>query len=126
MQMSYKVFLKAPTAAALKDNATKESFRWQIANSQDKGQSSFLNKSSDVLSKDSGRDEAQVEGVQEWILHPATLGAASQRISEMYRNVIFAEDDDEEEPWEGRKETVEDGSGFDGSRIGVSLKLFYL
>ena len=41
---------------------------------------------------------------RDWILPPATFEAASQRISEMYRNVIFLRDEDDEQDWNEREE----------------------
>ena len=42
-------------------------------------------------------DERETDTDAEWMLPPATIAVASQRISDMYKNVIFPDESDFEE-----------------------------
>ena len=137
---SYKVFLRAPSTAELKRNdKTGSSFKWHtvegllIPNNQNNSSithSSSKNfQSHDVppflLSPESP------EKAQEWLIAPASLNAATQRMSDMYKNVIFAEDEDEEDVDEsfafGAEETDPSRSRLDATgkyRLHLVLDMF--
>ncbi|KAI5116556.1 hypothetical protein M0805_000467 [Coniferiporia weirii] len=103
----YRVFLKAPTTADLKRKNTDDTPHWQtasrssLAKVQRQNSKSLLQRSGGHLENPSIQEEAASEDEGERILPPATIDAASQRISEMYKNVIFI-DEEEEEDWATR------------------------
>ena len=76
--MPYKVFLRAPTFSELK---TANMMRWKTIEGTGGLQASSASHQSAQL--------AEVSSGGEWILPQETISAASQRISDMYKNVIF-------------------------------------
>ena len=82
--MPYRVFLGAPSPQDLAniDSSAASAYHWQTVSS-----------SSRLPSKSSS---TRFIATQSFILPPATLEAASRRISLIYQNVIFDESKDEE------------------------------
>ena len=74
-------------------------------------------------------EDSTLDGeTRDWILPPATFEAASQRISEMYKNVIFLRDEDDEQDWDEREEETVDADetrnlNGDSLLLPVSVKL---
>lgn len=105
---SYKIFLKAPSAAELeRTERTGTDFSWHtieglLVPNNESNTSINLEQSSGgnlqrheipsfLLPLDSS------DKTREWLIPPASMDIATQRMSEMYKNAIFAEDDDDED-----------------------------
>lgn len=124
----YKIFTRAPTAAELK-NRTSQSinsdFNWQAVEGSLTPEPDEENISEVLKYKSQSRKKElpfelpqDEEGSNEWILPPATLNVATQRISDMYKNVIFADEGDDEDSWYVRDEET----GQDESRLDIPGK----
>ncbi|KAL5537251.1 hypothetical protein ACEPAF_1074 [Sanghuangporus sanghuang] len=94
--MSYRIFLSAPSSASLK-NTAGQSFTWCTARSERSGFGTSQDAGKDApLGACIDTEDSTMDGeTRGWLLPPATLGAASQRISDIYKNVIFPQDDDD-------------------------------
>ncbi|EJD07228.1 uncharacterized protein FOMMEDRAFT_149739 [Fomitiporia mediterranea MF3/22] len=120
--MPYRVFLNAPTFAALKKQTSGDKYSWQTARSNSPGVLSAGSNNEETqpvrVGTSRSKDEESLSNLsirdpdaQEWLIPPATLGAASQRISEMYKNVIFSDVEEEEDDWKLMEQAAEDESG---------------
>ncbi|KAH8107261.1 hypothetical protein DFH11DRAFT_1228077 [Phellopilus nigrolimitatus] len=110
--MSYRVFLIAPTTAELKKLAQVNTYHRKTASSSEIAEDKRL--TTPELDRQTCIDRAATQPedtVDDWILPPATLDAASQRISEMYQNIIFADEEEEQSGYEGEE------SGWDDSQL---------
>ncbi|OCB83979.1 hypothetical protein A7U60_g8650 [Sanghuangporus baumii] len=94
--MSYRIFLSAPSSASLK-NTAGQNFTWCTARSERSGFGTSQDAGKDApLGACIDTEDSTMDGeTRGWLLPPATLGAASQRISDIYKNVIFPQDDDD-------------------------------
>ncbi|KAL5492051.1 hypothetical protein ACEPAI_3498 [Sanghuangporus weigelae] len=115
--MSYRVFLNAPSSASLK-NTAKQNFTWCTARSEDSGFGTSQEAGKNVSLGTSIDSEGET---RDWLIPPATLGAASQRISDMYKNVIFPQDNLGEPDWEEYEDTQEGESGLGDDGIPSAL-----
>lgn len=121
---NYKVFLKAPSAAELERTArTGTDFSWHtiegflvpnnesntsINPEQSSGGSLQRHEIPSFLLPLDSPDKTR-----EWLIPPASMDIATQRMSEMYKNAIFAEDDDEDSFALGNEKTDSSQSQID-------------
>lgn len=119
--MSYRVFLRAPPKSALKASEG-QTFTWHTVRSRDEAISSqdVAAETSSVEAKDSTLDG----DTRDWILPPASFEAASQRISEMYKNVIFLRDEDDEQngdEYEEEREVIDETRNVNGAFFSLTI-----
>ena len=81
--MSFQIFIGAPTAKELRNTPTDTYGRWETFDS------SYSHPHTQLQASRS------ISGLS--LLPPATLEAASRRISLIYQNAIFQDDEDEED-----------------------------
>ena len=125
---SYKVFLGAPTTAELRNQNTQDSadnLTWRAAEGPlHRENDATISRTDSKAKAQSQRDGLNLiispqisEESREWIMPAATLNAATQRISEMYKNVIFPDDEeDDEDSWVVKDEEY----SRDDSRLDIS------
>lgn len=97
----YKVFLPAPTYAEIRsesnnsDNSRSSERKWKIHELSSAKPNSLSRRDTEIVEAQiATEDFVHSRG---WILPPGTLEAAGSRISELYKNVIFGEDDVEDD-----------------------------
>ena len=74
----YRIFLGAPSARELRESTGNETYQWK------------------TITYPMAQDEADTSvSLNDMPLPPLTLEAATQRISLLYQNIIFDEDEDE-------------------------------
>ncbi len=97
----YKVFLPAPTYAEIRsesnnsDNSRSSERKWKIHELSSAKPNSLSRRDTEIVEAQTATEDfVHSRG---WILPPGTLEAAGSRISELYKNVIFGDDDVEDD-----------------------------